>query len=402
MSGWNAVALERLRSVPGFARVLGALASLDAVFVVGGAVRDVLLGRSPGELDFAVEGDAVAAAELAASALEGEVGARHERFGTATVWWPGGAFDIASTRRERYAHPGALPDVQLGAASIEEDLGRRDFSVNALAVRVGDGAGVAWAGALEDLEARRLRVLHERSFVDDPTRLVRLARYAGRLGFGVDPGTRALVDPDVLGTVSGERLGAEVRLLAAEPQPAGFVALEEIGLGKGVLHPAFALDPGLIERALDVLPPDGRRDLLALAAVLLAVPAGELSVRLDELAFPARDRAAVLAAAGRSEDLAAALAGASTPSAVWELLHREGAETVALAGALAGPEGRERARRWLDELRHFRLAIDGDDLVAAGLSGPAVGAALEAALRAALDGQAPGREEQLAAALGPS
>ena len=201
--------------------------------MVGGAVRDVLLGRTPHELDFVVEGDALAVARRAAERLGGTVTA-HERFGTATVEAPGATFDLAGARRERYERPGALPDVELGA-SLAEDLARRDFTVNAIALHLADGELTYYAGAREDLAAGALRVLHDRSFRDDPTRLLRLARYAARLAFSAEPRTDQLaaeaVAEGAVATVTGSRLGAELRLLLREPQPAALLELERHGLG---------------------------------------------------------------------------------------------------------------------------------------------------------------------------
>jgi tRNA nucleotidyltransferase (CCA-adding enzyme) len=190
--------------------------------------------------------------------------------------------------------------------------------------------------------------------------------------------------------VSGARLGEELRLLAAEPQPAALAALERHGLGAAVLHPAFHVKRSLVARAAALTPAGARADLAALAATLRDVPRDELAAALERLAFPAGERDLVLAAA-----TAPALAAASDET-LWDALRRAAPETVAVAGA-AGDEAA--ARRWLDDLRARRLAISGDDLVAAGLQGPAVGAGLEAAMRAHLRGEAPDRERQLAAAL---
>ena len=373
--------LERLGRPPAVA----ALDGEEAVYVVGGAVRDLLLGRRPHELDFVVEGDAVAVARRAAERIGGRVTA-YERFGTATVAAPEATFDVTAARRERYPRPGALPEVELGA-SLREDLERRDFTVNAIALHLADGRLLSLPGAEEDLAARRLRVIHDGSFRDDPTRMLRLARYAARLGFEPDPDTDALVDPALLPTVTGSRLGAELRLLLREPQPAALLALERHGLGRALLGDEFSVDPEVVTRAQALTPPDARADLVALAATI----PGAVGPRLDHLAFPAAERDVVARAAAASP---------LRPSAdvdLWRLLRREPAEVVAVAGARgdAAP-----ARRWLDEVRHRRLAITGDDIVAAGLSGPAVGEALDAATAAMLRGEAPGREEQLAAALG--
>jgi tRNA nucleotidyltransferase (CCA-adding enzyme) len=367
--------LERLRRSPAVA----ALDGEDAVYVVGGAVRDVLLGVDPHELDFVVEGDAVAVARR----IGGRVVA-HERFGTATVSLDGTTFDLTSARRERYERPGALPVVELGA-SLREDLERRDFTVNAIALHLADGELVWAPRAREDLEARRLRVLHDRSFLDDPTRLIRLARYAARLGFEVEAETDRLAAEAVAGgalaTVTGSRLGAELRLLLDEPQPQALLALERHGLGRALLG-EFAPDPAIVATACELGGP-----LAALAAALN----GDVAPTLDRLAFPAQERDVVARAA------AADPLDPSTDVVLWRRFRGAPPEVAAVAGARGDQEG---ARRWLEDVRHRRLAIDGNDVVAAGRSGPAVGEALDRAMAAMLEGRAETREEQLAAALG--
>ena len=356
---------------------VAALEGEDAVYVVGGAVRDLLLGREPHELDFVVEGDAIAVARR----VGGRVVA-HERFGTATVSLPDGTtFDLTSARRERYPRPGALPEVEAGA-SLREDLERRDFTVNAIALHLADGELIWLPGAREDLEARRLRVLHDRSFLDDPTRLLRQARYAARLGF--EPEDRLAAEAiagGALDTVTGSRLGAELRLLLREPQPEALLALDRHGLGRALLGDAFAPDERIVAMA-DELRPGG---LAALAAALTG------PVDLDRLAFPAHERDVVNRAAG-AEPLSA-----GGDVSLWRRFRRDPPEVPAVAGA-RGDAGA--ARRWLEDVRHRRLAINGDDIVAAGVSGPAVGEALERATEAMLAGRANNREEQLAAALG--
>jgi tRNA nucleotidyltransferase (CCA-adding enzyme) len=382
----NAEQLERLRSLAG-----PALEGEDGAWVVGGVVRDLLLGREPGGIvDVVVEGDAVAMARRAAVRVGGRL-VVHERFGTATVEVDGGGLDVAAARRERYARPGALPDVELGA-TVEEDLARRDFTVNAIAANLQNGALCAYPGALDDLAAGVLRVLHERSFVDDPTRLLRMARYSARLGFAAEPATAALARDAVPGvhTVSPSRLGAELRLLLREPLPAALLALD--GLGREVVHPTFAADSAVIDRALALSP----SPLVALAACL--APSAELWERLDALEFTAAERAVVVDAVGRARPLAADLARGPDDVALWRRARAERPETVALAAAL-DPAAEPAARRWLDEIRHRRLEITGDDLVAAGITGPPVGRGLEAAMEAALAGRAPDREAQLEAAI---
>src|SRR4051812_3505613 len=356
--------LERLQLAPGAEIVLGAVGDEPGVHVVGGAVRDVLLGHSPHELDLVVEGDAVAVARRAARRLAGRLTV-HDRFGTATVSSDGFAFDLAGARREAYPRPGALPEVTLGA-SLKEDLARRDFTVNAMAVRLTDGQVTSWPGARDDLGAGALRILHERSFIDDPTRILRLLRYSARLGFEPDPDTDALIDPTRFETVSGDRLGRELRLLLDEPHPARQLARHDIG--KALLGGEF--------RPIDI----EASPLAKLAACCTGIP--DLAQRLDALGFTAHDRKIVVAAAG-------APAVPDSDAELWRAFRRLPPEAAEVAGA----------RRWLDDVRHRTLAITGDDLVAAGLTGAAVGEALERAAVGMLDGKAPDRESQLEAAL---
>jgi tRNA nucleotidyltransferase (CCA-adding enzyme) len=390
--------LDRVRALPTGEPLLRRLSDQPGVFLVGGAVRDLLLGGQPSDLDLVVEDDPVETASRL-----GEEVTVHDRFGTSTVNVGGFSYDVARARRETYPRPGALPEV--APASLDEDLGRRDFTVNAIALELGGpraGQLRAVPGGLEDLERHALRVLHDQSFIDDPTRLLRLARYRGRLAFGVEPHTRELVAAALasgaLGTVSGSRIGRELRLLAAELDPvAAMLALRELGIDRA-LDPRFGLDEQeLAHRAFALLPADGSRAALAVALAGRRMPPVDLRRLLERLSFPASERDVVLAAAAGAPALVERLAAAVRPSEIAAAAAGAGPEQVVLAGAL----GAERqAREWLDSLRGVQLEIDGSDLLAYGVAeGPAVGRGMRAALAAKLDGQARGREQELAAAL---
>jgi tRNA nucleotidyltransferase (CCA-adding enzyme) len=424
--------LERLRAEPGGAELLAA--ATPGTYLVGGAVRDLLLDRHPRELDVVVEGGplghAVAAlAGTLASALGAPAPAcEHERFGTAIVEWEGGRIDIATARRERYPAPGALPEVQ--AAPLAEDLLRRDFTVNTLALALaGERAGELREAphAVDDLHGELLRVLHERSFLDDPTRLWRLARYRARLGFAVEEHTAALAAAALargaLSTVSPARVGAELRLALAEAHAvATLTALEDLGVF-AALHPQLRFDAELAGDALAQLAaaeggtePDPRPDLLLLATVLQPLAADivaegaerDLHALLNGWEFPAAERDLVLRAAIGAEVIADELRYAEHGSEIYELVSGEPLEGIALAGAWAGgflSDGGSAADRWLAELRNVRLLITGADLLAAGIpEGPEIGRRLRAALCAKLDGELDdpvgGREAELAVALG--
>ena len=377
--------VTQLRSLPAGERLLSAAEGVSGVWIVGGAVRDVLLGRVPRELDVAVEGDIGGLIER----LGGTV-LRHPAFGTATVTTAGLVFDLAQTRTEVYPEPGALPVV--APAGIAADLERRDVTVNAIAVELASGRVEAVDGALDDLEAGVLRVLHARSFRDDPTRLWRIARYAARLGFTIDEPTRALAAGAGVGAVSGERIGNEVRLALHEPDP--FAVFETVaGLNRYVLPDGFAARPAGVAAALDLLPPEGRGDLLALAACGSGMELGLLQRWLGHLQFAGQERD-LIAAASRWVT-GAPLRAARSPSEIARAARGAPLEAVALAGG-------DNARRWLAELRHVALSLTGDDLLAAGIpQGPEVGERLRRTLDRVLDGELQGRDAELAAALGP-
>jgi len=378
--------VQALRAAPGAAVILDALSAVPDAWVVGGAVRDVLLGREPRELDVVVEDDP----QGAVAALGGEV-VLHDRFATATVTLAdGNTVDVVRARAESYAAPGALPDVR--AAGIDEDLARRDVTVNAIAVRIGAGEPALRAvpGGVQDLRAGVLRVLHDASFVDDPTRLWRVARYAARLGFTVDPHTAALAAVADPSTVSGTRLGNELRLALREPDPLAALRAAR-DLNPRLLPATLVLDPPRLDTALALLPPEGRRDLVLLAACAELMPAAEVVTWLDALAFPAADRDVI--AAGSREMVRTPLRTARTNAEIGRAARGVALEIVALAGG-------DQARRWIDELRHVRPAITGSDLLAAGVpEGPELGRRLAAALDARLDGTAVGRDAELAVAL---
>ena len=391
------------------------------VYLVGGPVRDLLLGRAVRDVDLLVEAwEGGGALELARAVVTPELRATaHDRFGTVTLRGERAAIDLATVRREAYAHDGALPTVEPG--SLEEDLRRRDFTVNALALPLSAAARARRAGivdveeGLADLEQRRLRILHPRSFHDDPTRALRAARLAPRLGFSVTRDTRsalwgALRD-GAFGRVSGDRLRRELVKLF-EDAALGLDPARALRL-LGDWHVLGALEPGLgVERAaaaplrrigravmeapwqagrwrpwisglavwLATLPPALRRRALQRFAVR-----GEQARRIAE--FPkARDAwlRGLARARGRGA-IDAVLAGVDEESL--HALH-----------AWAPPALRRRIRRWAGEDRARRLPVTGSDLVEVGLVGPAVGRALLCIRTAYLDGALCTREEALALA----
>jgi tRNA nucleotidyltransferase (CCA-adding enzyme) len=370
--------LLRLRQVQSLAAELGL-----PVYLVGGFVRDLLLGRAPGDFDFVVasnqhSADPQAGPRLAralARAHGGEVTV-HGAFGTATWFDPHGRpIDVATARTEAYPQPGALPQVT-PAESIHADLGRRDFTINALAVRVdGDHLGELTDDyhGRADLEARVVRVLHPRSFVDDPTRIFRASRYAQRLGFDLAGDTQVLI-PDalvVIGALSGERVRHELDLIFREGGAASILArLDSQGVLRAV-HPA--LQWGVAET---------RR-----AAVLSELPAERWQLGLTAARDHGRVYLALLLDGDAPGDLGRALARLDVtrdvqtdvtaalalkvgawppdvqPSEVVRQLDRL-SEPAVVAAYVLREEARSILDRYLAEWRFVRPELTGDDLLA--------------------------------------
>jgi tRNA nucleotidyltransferase (CCA-adding enzyme) len=385
-------------------RLLTALVGLPPTYLVGGWVRDLLRGELPDRgPDLVVEGDAPLVARALADRLGGEV-REYERFRTAIVRIGDVEVDLVTSRKESYDAPGALPRVE--AAPLREDLARRDFAVNAMAIGLkGDDLGHLYDphGGLSDLDAGLLRVLHDQSFRDDPTRLLRGVRFEARLGFSFDPDTEVLareaVAAEALATVSSDRTGRElVKILEETEAPAAVKRLKELEIHTA-LHPALDPEPEQVaSAALGAVTLGANRVTSELAAMVVENPQ-ELDLWVAALPLEARDRDAVARAARVAPRLCTALREREhTPSELRELLGGEPPEALALALALGAPA--DPVIRWATSLSAVGLEIGGDDLLEAGVpEGPAIGRALEETLRRKLDGLVDGRDEELETAL---
>jgi len=368
------------------------------VFAVGGFVRDLLLGHTAPDVDLMVEGDGVAFARR----LHEEVGGRlviHAAFKTASIEGAAGRsrrpiarIDIASARRERYEAPGALPSVS--EASVHDDLIRRDFSVNAMAIALQPSAFghlLDPLGGQRDLARRALRPLHPLSFVEDPTRIFRAARYAARLGFRLDRlGTRALTVALHVGSypaLSGQRLRAELELMAGERRGfAGLVRLLEWNAFRlwdrdfrasaaSVRHVRAAaqlcrwssqskIEIDATELAAIALLVDQRTDVVTRCLARLALT-GERSERL---------RTATTAG-----PLARRLDGPNwrRPSQLAETLRALAPQVLAGAWLRGGRMARRRIQWFWSRARDMRPLLSGDEVVALGVPrGPRVGECL--------------------------
>ncbi len=370
-----------------------------ALYLVGGSVRDLLLGRPVMDLDLVAEGDGPRIAEALAAELGGRVAARSQ-FGTAKLVVGEQTLDVATARLEAYAHPGALPAVRPG--TLRDDLARRDFTVNAMAAHLGQetfGEIEDRLGGGADLSQRVLRPLHDGSFVDDATRVLRALRYEHRPGFRMDGPTEALVrrDAPYLATVSGDRIRHEVERICQEARPEGpLVRARDLGV-------LAALLPGLdwpeelhcaVSRARDAGEPTAPLLFVALLASSLTPEGG--AAFADRLAMPARWRRVVDHTVALRPTLDALTQEELRPSQIERLLRGTDEQAVLAWRLLATADlVRKRLASYATDLRHVQPRLNGHDLRDLGApSGPEMGRLLEELRTAVLDGNVQGREAE--------
>ena len=399
--------IPRLESV--FEAVQAVSDPFEGVYLVGGAVRDVLMGEPSFDVDIAVEGDGIALGRALATALGGRA-VPHEKFGTAIVVHPGGRVDVASTRTEFYDYPGALPSVE--QASIRQDLYRRDFTINAMAVSVkGEDFGrlVDYFGGLRDLENGVVRVLHTLSFIDDPTRLFRAIRYENRHGFRMDAHTlglaRACVEMELVGELSSARLRDELQALLSEEDVGDSLRrLADLGVDRAI-HPHLAAGEEAARVVADLdelrarLAPEAPSWRLRLAVLARRLSSTEILGWSERLRLRRRDAERIADAVTVAPRLVERAAVADEPAALRDIVRPHDPDGALLA--LAGADGvaRERLERYFEELRDVRLEISGGDLAELGLAeSPQVGAVLEELLRRKVNGELDGRAAELEAA----
>lgn len=363
----------------------------SSVYLVGGVVRDLILREGAGpesviDVDLAVDGE-VAPILRATSADVVE----HDRFGTATLTTGSIRIDLARTRRDRYGTPVVLPAVS--AAGIEEDLARRDFTVNAAAWGlVGERAGELLDphGAARDIRNGRIRVLHDRSFADDPTRLIRACRYAARLGCQIDRRTVKLANEQRmhLAALSADRFGDAWRSLLHDPAAADAIAtarrlgLPEARLGGWTIAPSVSR----IIAAGSATPPD----LLFWASVGLTSADRMLLERLPAAASLRAAETRILRQGAELARLKRVLANARKASTVAAALARIDAAALDAACALWPGPAVDLIRSVAARRGDVRSPLDGNELIALGVrSGPQVGRWLRRLEDAVWDGELP-------------
>lgn len=379
------------------------------LYLVGGVVRDLLLKRGNTDLDMVAEGDAIKLAEKVAIIYKAKV-TTHPRFGTATLKWATRSADFVTARAETYPRPGALPKVRPGA--IQDDLARRDFTINAMAIELNPrhyGELIDPFGGRQDLAKKLVRVLHEKSFIDDATRIWRAIRYEQRLGFKIEPSTLLLIKRDIemLKTISGDRIRHELELVLKEETPEKvMLRADKLGL-LAKLHPALKADDWITETFAtarehfkdDTPPPE-----LYLALLCYRLADKEAKQLIEYLRLTKATAQVVrdtLAMIDKTKELATP---GLQPSVIYHMLH--GYSHTAYIANVIGADSETAAEHielYLNVLRHVNPALSGNDLERLGIPrGPKIKEVLQKLRETRLDGKIDSKkgEEEIVRGMG--
>jgi tRNA nucleotidyltransferase (CCA-adding enzyme) len=380
--------LELVVQISGQAGKLG-----QNVYLIGGVVRDLLLGYPNFDLDLVVEGDAVELAQLLTETGQAKLLA-HKRFGTAKLRYDDFTLDLATARRETYARPGALPSVTPG--TLTDDLIRRDFSINAMAVSLvanNYGELVDPYQGRSDLEHHLIRVLHPGSFTDDATRILRGVRYEQRFGFQFEAQTADLLERDIpmLDTISGDRIRHELELILKEQRPElPIKRLGELGV-LARIHPSLKGDGWIAERFGKARRLKKPAQLPSLYFCLLIYSFNETDIEqlLVRLNVPGKLSRAIRDTLRLKTRLPLLDKPSLKPSQIYYLLTKyEPLAIQANAIATESQTARRSLQLFLTKLRYVRTALNGDELKKLGVApGPEMGRVLQILHKAKLDGE---------------
>ncbi|TES84922.1 MAG: CCA tRNA nucleotidyltransferase [Dehalococcoidia bacterium] len=375
----------------------------EKLYLVGGVVRDLMLGQANLDLDLVVEGNAIELAQQLKKNIKGKI-TTHPRFNTAKLLWDNWSVDLTTARTETYEKPGALPQITPG--SLDEDLGRRDFTINAMALGLNPGLygkPIDPHGGRDDLKNKLIRVLHENSFIDDATRIWRGLRYEQRLDFHLEKKTLGFFkrDVDMLKTISADRTRYEIECILKEPYPEKvFIRAAELGVLPH-LHPNLRGDDWLAEKfeqarkLSDPAPPEA-----GLYLALLAYPlAKEETERfISRLRLPkALAQILIDTAALKSKMRLMATPGLS-PSGIFRLLEAYSSPAmVANSVATESPTASQNIHQYLTRLKYIEISLTGDDLIKMGVTtGPEIREIMERLQKARLDGEIASRDDEMA------
>jgi len=389
-----------------FMRLAGAVAHRQgqSLYLVGGVVRDLLLGKPNFDLDLVVEGDAINLAHQLVQIKQGKM-VTHPRFNTAKLQWNKWSVDLATARSETYAKPGALPRVK--PSSIENDLSRRDFTINTMAICLNPdryGELLDLHGGINDLEHKLIHILHEQSFIDDATRIWRGLRYEQRLDFQLEPTTLKLLKRDIpmLDTISGDRMRYELECILKEEFPDKVLRRAEELKVLSKLHPALKGNgwlTGKFEQARQLsspnLPPPG----LYLALLVYRLSGDQVEELISYLKLTKLLSQTLRDTLSLKTELQSLANPELSPSHIYRLLH--GYSPLAITAnwlATDSAVARQHIRLFLSKLRYVKPALNGNDLKRMGVAqGPHIKEILNRLHEARLDGKVSSKrgEEEL-------
>lgn len=389
-------------------REIGDLADRSgySIYLVGGIVRDLLLNFRNLDVDIVVEGDAVDFAKLVVEKLGGRI-RPHHKFGTAVVIFPDGfRLDFASARAEFYERPAALPQVE--PTSVRQDLARRDFTINAMAVSLNSkdyGRLLDFFNGQRDLRYRRIKVLHNLSFVEDPTRIFRGARFEQRLGFKFDPDTetflRKAIDMDLVGHLSDVRIRDELMLILSEGKPFKILKrLDELGALK-IVHVKIKVDNKLklLFTRMDEATVEldhyfavpVQEKLIYLAAMLGDLKRKATYAWCDRMKLKKSEKAKLVEMILETPEVLRKIEETARMknSEIYNLLHPLTAESLIFMYAMSSNlRAQKRIHVYLSSLRGVKLSVDGRTLRKMGFPpSPVYNTVLKDLLAAKLDGK---------------
>ncbi|MDD5069706.1 MAG: hypothetical protein PHV17_03160 [Candidatus Omnitrophica bacterium] len=397
-----------------FLKVISSLASKMnvSIYLVGGVVRDMMIGKGHFDLDILVEGDAIAFAKKVSDHYDLSC-KKHHAFGTATVYFENYKIDFATARKETYSKSGALPKVK--ASTLQDDLARRDFTINAMAVSLNKndyGKIIDLYGGQKDLKASLIRVLHDQSFMDDPTRIFRAIRFEQRLSFSLEKNTlkllKAAVKNNALALVNPHRIREELILLLSENIPDRVIKRVSSLLGLNFIAKGLILKPAaltLITEISKVLKFYDRKFkknrvlktwILHLAALIIDLPLKSVEGFLEDFGFKKGERIIILSI--KENYLKIKKLNAKTkPHVIYQTFDPLSFETIVFFYA-SFPKGsvRKQIEDFLDDLVHVRVLIKGNDLKCLGITPFSIyNELLEKLLLAKMDNNLKTKEDEL-------
>lgn len=362
-----------------------------SLYLVGGTVRDLLLKKTPSDLDISIEGLEISLVNKIVRCLNGVIIAI-SKFNTAKILIGNISMDLAMSRSEVYKDPGALPTVKPGL--IVDDLGRRDFSVNALCVSLNEkdwGSLIDPHGGYSDLQSGIIRVLDSKSFIEDATRIIRAIRYSVRLDFCIEPETETLMKQHLryIDTIHGDRLNSELMKVFREIRVSSILMLAH---NTGILHaifPTLKVYPQLIRKLeQDIDSRDENTDMIFLSVLSFTLSFNERRGFIRRLNMTKR-HARVVIDTGVIKCILDQLSSIDMKNSVLFRLLKD-VDIAAIRGSKLAVQSELIAKRlhlFEGELRHYKPKLDGNDLLQLGVpQGEIVGQILWKLTEGGLDG----------------